>query len=98
MMMSDEELKFSVDDDDEANCDRSKRLYLITFFFLALRLFLSSGFIGRIGADMILLLAWNCARRALSDNRPLAADEDSELLALFAGTFDVEFADVLLMY
>lgn len=24
-------------------------------------------FIGRIGADMILRLAWNCARRALAD-------------------------------
>lgn len=56
MMMSDEKLKFSVDDD-EANCSGSERLYLITFFFLALRLLLSSGFMGRIGADMILLLA-----------------------------------------
>lgn len=55
--------------------------YLITFFFLAFRLFLeSSEFNGRIGADMTLRLAWNCARRALTDSRPLA--EVSELFVL----------------
>lgn len=88
--------------DDEANCSLSKsELYLITFFFLvvALRLFFaSSGFIGRIGADIILLLAWNCALLALTDNRPLAADDDSVLSELLAGAFDDGFADVLLLY
>lgn len=71
--------------------------HLITFFLRAFRLFFgSSKFIGRIGADMILLLAWNCALRALTDNRPLAAaDETSELLPGFDDAF-VD-ADVLLL-
>lgn len=70
--------------------------HLITFFFRVLRLFFgSSTFIGRIGADMIRLLAWNCALRALTDNRPLVADETSELLAFLAGAFE-EIAEVLL--
>lgn len=39
--------------------------YLITFFFLAAFFFaLSSRFMGRIGADIILRLFWNWARRA----------------------------------
>ena len=52
-------------------------------------------FIGRIGADIILRLAWNCARRALTDNLPLAAAVDSRLPTAFDEAFD-EFADVLL--
>lgn len=40
---------------------------------------------------MILLLAWNWARRAFTEIRPLPVDEFSELLAIFDEVpFDVE--------
>lgn len=61
--------------------------YLMTFFFLALRFpFESSIFNGRIGADIIRRLAWNCARLAFTDKRlelPSAV-----VVALFGATLD----------
>lgn len=74
-------------------------LHLITFFFLALRLFFkSSATSGRIGADIILRLAWNCARRALTDNREIAvADDTSELFPILAEAFADGFDEVLLL-
>jgi hypothetical protein len=76
----------------------SSTAHLITFFFLAcFRLFFeSSMFIGRIGADMILRLVWNCALFALTDSRPLAAAEASELPEVFGITFVGAVGDVLL--
>lgn len=67
----------------------------MTFFFLVFFLFLmSSMFIGRIGADMILRLDWNWARRAVTDKRPLDAAGASELLPAFDEAFGAEIADV----
>lgn len=54
-------------------------------------------FIGRMGADIILRVAWNCARRALTDIRPLVADGTSELIAGLTEAFVVEFTDGLLL-
>jgi hypothetical protein len=54
-------------------------------------------FIGRIGADMILRLAWNCARLALTVSRPPVVDETSELPPDFDATFAEVFDDVLLL-
>lgn len=68
----------------------------MTFFFRVFFLFLmSSMFIGRIGADMILRLDWNCARRAVTDNRPLAPAEASELFGALEEAVGAEIADVL---